>query len=1380
MLPQSICLKRLRLKVVLFFTILSSTSLSGQCQYTLTLLDSYGDGWNGNSMTVFVTPSTTTTYTLQSGSSVSYQISVGLGDTAIFNWQGGGQFQSECSYTIQEVATGTTIYTSPSGNIMTSSTPEFTTSCLGSSTIPCLFNSPYTEAFSGTAGGWVAPSSQFNIGSINSCWDRSGSTYYWVKAPFPGSANTLSGPASDHTSGGQGFIGSWPYPLLGGGDTISELITPYISLDNDSLPQVAFWYHLWGDDIDKLEFSITTDTSGTWTLLDSLLPNTGAFVSNASPWHQFYRDISAYKGDTVAFKFTSYRSFSGFNSGLNARASIDDFTVTEDTSSCDKPIKVVILSKGVSAATIGWGTTSATNYQVQWAQGSSVPSSGTTSITSSNQFSISNLAPNSSYTFRVRGICGSQDTSVWSEYVTIETDCGAFLAPWDEDFESNDWVAPISWFDQGTFGDCFLDSGSLGFYWKVARGPKNQDEGPNTDHSPTGQGKFLATNYRYGSTAPANLSITTPWIALDSVVNPELKFWLHAFTQTTPFGTLKVKVQELNGNTTAVFDTAGALQGSQSAAWKEMVVPLNYNTDDTVRVIFSYEPKVLVSAQPFSIDDISITSAPSCPRPTYPRIPAVSTTTADLKWTPGGATNFQLRYRKNNNGSWTYLNLSNNQITLSSLDPNTNYRWEVRDSCSNSDQSVWVRGPNFFTACTTFVAPYTNAFNKNTWQPPSSFRPSGRIGNCFNRLEDGSSGYYWTGARSGYDHFAFTGPNNDHTGGTSGYFFANATSLVVDTANMEFPEVSLVQVLSPEFSFWYHMYGLQIDRLNVFVRRIGGTDSLISTIVGQQQSSANQAWLKQTCSLNGYQSDTVVITFQAIKKGSGGFFPFTSAVCIDDVEFGGTINCPPPQQLSATNITPTQATISWQGVSSASRLEYGPSGFALGTGAIINPTSSPTLLIGLAPNTTYTVYVRDSCGASTVSTNTVINFTTLPCPSVVAAGTMTLNGTTATGVNTGSTNDSIVWLWGDGNTSVGDSVTYTYPLPGIYSVQQVAYNGCGSSDTISYSLTVCSIVDANISTLNNGLTIDFNGSGSIGAGLTYQWSFGDGSTASTVNPTHTYASAGVYTVVLVATDACGTSDSTSKSLTVCPSVLLNFNYTNVGNQFSFNASPSGLTSYQWDFGDGTTGNGITTTHTYLNAGNYLVSLSATDSCSGAVSYSDSISTCAPLSANFTFNLVSSGANGLLVTFFATVSGSSGLIWDWGDGTQSVTQATNIAHTFPTVSFNYNVSLYAFNECGDTIVVTKSLNEIGVDENNSKDEFSINPNPSRYNQVEILLPESMRSGLLEVWTAQGEKVLSRAFKESEKIPLNTSLLAPGVYTVRITNQRIEQIKPLIKL
>ena len=58
-----------------------------------------------------------------------------------------------------------------------------------------------------------------------------------------------------------------------------------------------------------------------------------------------------------------------------------------------------------------------------------------------------------------------------------------------------------------------------------------------------------------------------------------------------------------------------------------------------------------------------------------------------------------------------------------------------------------------------------------------------------------------------------------------------------------------------------------------------------------------------------------------------------------------------------------------------------------------------------------------------------------------------------------------------------------------------------------------------------------------------------------------------------------------------------------------------------------------------------------------------------------------------------------------------------------------------------------------------------------NKINDVRNEKIKKSLLE---------LSRVFKESEKISLNTSSMAPGVYTVRITNQRIEQIKPLIKL
>ena len=61
---------------------------------------------------------------------------------------------------------------------------------------------------------------------------------------------------------------------------------------------------------------------------------------------------------------------------------------------------------------------------------------------------------------------------------------------------------------------------------------------------------------------------------------------------------------------------------------------------------------------------------------------------------------------------------------------------------------------------------------------------------------------------------------------------------------MELPEVYLGQLLSPEFSFWYHMYGDNIDRLNVYVRRRGGNDSLLTTLIGEQQTSAGQPCAK--------------------------------------------------------------------------------------------------------------------------------------------------------------------------------------------------------------------------------------------------------------------------------------------------------------------------------------------------------------------------------------------------------------------------------------------------------------------------------------------------------------------------------------------------------
>jgi PKD repeat protein len=51
--------------------------------------------------------------------------------------------------------------------------------------------------------------------------------------------------------------------------------------------------------------------------------------------------------------------------------------------------------------------------------------------------------------------------------------------------------------------------------------------------------------------------------------------------------------------------------------------------------------------------------------------------------------------------------------------------------------------------------------------------------------------------------------------------------------------------------------------------------------------------------------------------------------------------------------------------------------------------------------------------------------------------------------------------------------------------------------------------------------------------ITYQWNFGDGATSTATDPSHLYAAAGSFNVTLIATNAAGSSSS-STTVTVVP------------------------------------------------------------------------------------------------------------------------------------------------------------------------------------------------------------------------------------------------------
>lgn len=130
----------------------------------------------------------------------------------------------------------------------------------------------------------------------------------------------------------------------------------------------------------------------------------------------------------------------------------------------------------------------------------------------------------------------------------------------------------------------------------------------------------------------------------------------------------------------------------------------------------------------------------------------------------------------------------------------------------------------------------------------------------------------------------------------------------------------------------------------------------------------------------------------------------------------------------------------------------------------------------------------------------------------------------------------------------------------------------------------------------------------------YTWDFGDGTTGTGVAPAaHTYYN-GVYIVKLTVTDYFGNIGVDYETITVgsaeAPTAVINVTPSNTGiAPFTvyFDASQSSVAgggegcgscsiiSYDWDFGDGSSGTGMTTSHTYTTAGTYIVILTVTDS-----------------------------------------------------------------------------------------------------------------------------------------------------------------------------------------
>lgn len=372
---------------------------------------------------------------------------------------------------------------------------------------------------------------------------------------------------------------------------------------------------------------------------------------------------------------------------------------------------------------------------------------------------------------------------------------------------------------------------------------------------------------------------------------------------------------------------------------------------------------------------------------------------------------------------------------------------------------------------------------------------------------------------------------------------------------------------------------------------------------------------------------------------------------------------------------------------------YTPNG-----GCSTNPfnftVTSPT------PGFTYSWNFGDPSSSQNTATGTNANHQFNAIGNGSSTYTVTLTGTSPQGCFSSSTQTIIVGNRPDA--ALADSNIFA------------AFNNCSFASTTNQSYLI-TVMNASTTTSSN-------------ANYTIDW--GDSSppfSSSTFNTTsHTYASLGIYTILLTVTGANGCVDTAAYQVVNLsnPSVGL----TGPGNTsgcapqtYQFTLSPdqtnAAYTSYTFDFGDGsppvTWNPPITSTtisHTYSvtscgQPGNqFTVKVTARNACDSTTSTVNSIKISSRPQSSFTASpnpgcinipvvFTNNTTPGCYITGSSTITASS-FVWDFGDGSPVVTTSSTApqSHTYTTVG-TYTVTLTSSNPCGNT-VHTEEIHIIG--------------------------------------------------------------------------------------
>lgn len=271
----------------------------------------------------------------------------------------------------------------------------------------------------------------------------------------------------------------------------------------------------------------------------------------------------------------------------------------------------------------------------------------------------------------------------------------------------------------------------------------------------------------------------------------------------------------------------------------------------------------------------------------------------------------------------------------------------------------------------------------------------------------------------------------------------------------------------------------------------------------------------------------------------------------------------------------------------------------------------------------------------------------------------------------------------------------------------LAVNGCGASTKggatgeTGTDTTPTVSATANITTGVAPLEIEFTGLAAGGNGaLSYGWDFGDGETSSELSPNHSYGVAGTFSAKFTATDEDGDFAAATVTINVgtesLPAVTAAADVTQglapLPVQFTATVVGGDLpVAVSWNFGDGETSAELAPSHTFVTAGSYGATVTATDATGDTaqatviITVGDDAVPVVAISADPT-----TGPAPLPVAFTATVAGGNTPLtyaWSFGDATTAATMNAN--HTYM-ADGSFQAKLTVTDADGDTAAANVTI------------------------------------------------------------------------------------------